>query len=517
MSDNTRLALGDPLENDEKKATMSMICVCIGRGRHKHVIAEHTHLVEQGAKLCELRLDYISGEVNLKRLLDHRPGPVIISCRRQADGGKWQGTEAERMVLLRTAIAEGVEYVDLEEDVAEAVPRFGTTKRIVSLHDFSKTPSDLPAVHARLAAKQADIVKIATMANNPNDNVRMLSLIAQSSVPTVGMCMGDMGMPTRILAGRFGAPFTYATFHHERALAPGQLSYKQMTEIYHYDSIDKDTEVFGVIADPIGHSLSPVIHNAAFHAAGMNRVYVPFRVPKEHLQSFLGDCRVLGIKGLSVTIPHKETVLKQCTKVDRAVAGIGAANTLLFQQGDLIGHNSDHAAAMDSLLKAMKLADSEHPFASRTALVLGAGGAAKAIAFGLSHRGANVVVAARNVDKAKFFVDHFQSRAVDWDARHTINADILVNCTPIGMHPNVDETPFDKHHLRPSMVVFDTVYNPEQTLLVKQAREKHSIVITGVEMFVRQAAIQYHYFTGQAAPADLMRETLKRTIGAIRP
>ncbi|MCA9147954.1 MAG: shikimate dehydrogenase [Planctomycetales bacterium] len=493
-----------------------MICVCIGRGRHKQMIAEHAHLVEQGAKLVELRLDYIAGDVNLKRILENRPGPVIISCRRQEDGGKWSRTEAERQVLLRSAIASGVEYVDLEEDIADDVPRYGNTKRIVSLHDFHKTPADLAAVHARLAAKSADIVKIATMANNPSDNVRMLNLIASSEVPTVGMCMGDMGMPTRILAGCFGAPFTYATFHHERALAPGQLSYKQMTEIYHYESINEQTEVFGVIADPIGHSLSPVIHNAAFVDGGMNRVYVPFRVPREHLHQFIEDCSRMRIKGLSVTIPHKEAVLKQCTKVDRAVAGIGAANTLLFQDGQIIGHNTDHAAAMDSLMKAMKLPASETPFVGKTAMVLGAGGAAKAIAFGLTHRGANVIVAARSPEKAKFFADHFKCRIIEWENRHSVNADILVNCTPLGMHPNVDDTPYDRHHLRPSMVVFDTVYNPEQTLLLKQAREKHCLTVTGVEMFVRQAAIQFHYFTGEAAPAELMRETLKRTIGAIR-
>ncbi len=495
-----------------------MICVCIGRGRHKHVIAEHAHLVEQGAQLVELRLDYIAGTVNLKRLLENRPGPVVVSCRRECDGGKWSGSEADRQVLLRTAIVEGVDYIDLEEDVAAAIPRYGKTKRIVSLHDFKKTPDDLPAVHARLAAKQADIVKIATMANNPHDNVRMLQLIASSKIPTVGMCMGDMGTPTRILAGRFGAPFTFATFHHERALAPGQLSFLQMTEVYRYDQIDSETSVFGVIADPVGHSLSPVIHNAAFQSKSLNSVYVPFRVPREHLVQFIRDCPGLGVKGLSVTIPHKEAVLKVCTKVDRAVQGIGAANTLVFQGDQIIGHNTDYRAAMDSLVHAMQLsAQEEHPFRGRQALVLGAGGAAKAIAFGLVHRGANVAIATRSMDKAKALAaEPFKCRLVDWEARHAVNADILVNCTPVGMHPNVDESPYDKHHLRPSMTVFDTVYNPEQTLLIKQAREKHCLVVTGVDMFVRQAALQFEYFTGESAPTDLMRDTLKRTIGAIR-
>jgi 3-dehydroquinate dehydratase / shikimate dehydrogenase len=194
------------------------------------MIAEHRHLVEQGARLVELRTDYIRGEVNMKRLTADRPSPVVIACRREADGGKFPGTEEERVVLLRTAIAEGVEYVDLEEDVAAEIPRFGKTKRIISHHDFRKTPDDLEAIHDRLAKLDPDMIKIATMANRPEDNLRMFRLMTRSRVPTVAFCMGDIGTPSRILAGRFGAPFTYATFHHERVLAPGQLSFQQMVE-----------------------------------------------------------------------------------------------------------------------------------------------------------------------------------------------------------------------------------------------------------------------------------------------
>lgn len=492
-----------------------MICVCIGRGRHKHMMAEHAHLAEQGAKLVELRLDYISGEVNLKRLLRDRPTPVIISCRRQADGGKWTGAENERMVLLRSAIAEGVEYVDLEDDVAGNVPRFGKTKRIVSLHDFEKTPDDLTDVHARLVSLGADVVKLATMANNPNDNVRMLELIANSEVPTVGMCMGEMGTPSRILAAKFGAPFTYATFNHERALAPGQLSFAQMNDIYNYDQIDSETQVFGVIADPVGHSLSPVIHNAAFRETDLNCVYVPFRVPRENLAQFLKDCPKKQIKGISVTIPHKESVVEACTYVDEAVKGIGAANTLIFRDDGPAAYNTDCQAVIDSLTKAMNLPASEKPFVSKTVLVLGAGGVSKAVVYGLVNGGAKVIVAARNLERAKP-IQKLGARLVDWDARHTINCDVLVNGTPIGMHPNVDETPFEKHRLRPSILVFDTVYNPEQTLLIKEARQKNCNVVTGVEMFIRQAARQFELFTEQPAPADVMRDVMKKTIGPVK-
>ena len=487
-----------------------MICVSIARGRHRHVIAEHRHLVQQGAKLVELRLDYISGEVNLKRLLVDRPSPVVVTCRREIDGGKWAGTEEKRLMLLRSAIADGADYVDLEEDVASKIPRYGKTKRIISVHDFRKTPDDLAAIHQRLSALDPDVIKLATMANQPHDNLRMLDLMRNSKVPTVGLCMGDIGTPSRVLAGRFGAPFTYATFHHERTLAPGQLSFQQMSEIYHYDQINAESAVYGVIGDPIGHSLSPLIHNAAFRSLGINAAYVPFRVAREQLMQFLDDAPALGIRGLSVTIPHKELVLKRLAEADDATQGIGAVNTVVFKDGRMLGYNTDHEAAMDSLMSAYS---EKRKLAGQSALVLGAGGAAKAIAYGLKRLGADVVIAGRTSARAQQLADRLKCRAIDWTSRYSFAPDIVINCTPVGMHPNVDATPYDKHHLRPSMVVFDTVYNPENTLLVKDARTQSCTVVSGVEMFVRQACLQFKLFAGQEAPAELMRDMLKRAIG----
>jgi 3-dehydroquinate dehydratase/shikimate dehydrogenase len=481
------------------------------------MIAEHKHLVAEGAPLVELRLDYISGPVNVKRLLADRPGPVIVTCRRERDGGKFAGSEEERLLLLRSAIVEGAEYVDIEEDLAAGVPRYGKTKRVISYHDFRKTPDDLPRLHARMAALDADVVKIATLANHPQDNLRMLQLIRSSQVPTVGICMGDIGTASRILAGKFGAPFTYATFHHERTLAPGQLSFQQMQDIYHYDDIDAQTEVFGVIGDPVGHSYSPLVHNAAFRHLGMNKVYVPFRIPADDLASFLSCAPQLDVRALSVTIPHKEAIVRKLTKIDGAVRGVGAANTVIFEDGMTIGYNTDYRAAMEALEEAMGgVREDRSPVEGRTVLILGAGGVARAIAFGLKRRGATIVIASRTARRTEKLANSVGCRAVDWQARHSVDADVVVNCTPIGMHPNVDDTPYDKHHLRPSMVVFDAVYNPESTVLVKDARSRMCKVITGVDMFIRQAAIQFQLFTGQAAPAAVMRETLRRAIDPVR-
>ena len=492
-----------------------MICVSIGRGRHKQMIAEHRHLVEQGAKLVELRLDYIRTPVNLKRLLEGRRCPVVVTVRREEDGGMWQGSEEARQILLRSAIADSVDYVDLEEDVAANIPRFGKTKRIISYHNFRETPEDLPALHQRLSQLDPDVVKIATMAHSTHDNLRMLQLVKNSDVPTVGLCMGDIGTPSRLLAGKFGAPFTYATFHHERTLAPGQLSYRQMRGIYNYDAINEETEIFGVIADPVGHSLSPTIHNAAFRKLGLNKVYLPFRVPREDLDRFMVDCAALGIKGLSVTIPHKETIMPHVANVDESASTIGAVNTVIYGDGNA-GYNTDYHAAMDSLDTAVELAAGNLPLAGRTALLLGAGGVAKAVGYGLVKRGAKVIIAARSDTRGDSLAKKLKGTFVNWSERYAIqdDIDILVNCTPIGMHPNVDETPFEKEYMGKSFVVFDTVYNPEQTLLIKEARDLGCRTVTGVEMFVRQAALQFKHFTGRDAPLELMQEAVRRSIGA---
>lgn len=494
-----------------------MICVSIGRGRHKQMIAEHRHLVDQGARLVELRLDYIRRDVNLKRLLADRPCPVIATCRREQDGGKWTGSEQARLILLRSAIADGVDYVDLEEDIAGGIPRFGKTKRIISYHDFRETPENLGEIHARLAAWDPDIVKIATMAHHPHDNARMLDLVRKSSIPTVGLCMGDIGTPSRLLAGRFGAPFTYATFHHERSLAPGQLSYGQMTEIYDYDTINEQTEIYGVIADPIGHSLSPLLHNTAFREMELNKRYLPFRVPREYLDAFMADCHVLGIKGLSVTIPHKEEIIGYLHQVDPGARAIGAVNTVVFRGREAVGYNTDLDAAMRSLQGVLGDMPGDKPLQGRHALVLGAGGVAKAVVYGLRQAEVEVTISSRTLERAKQLATKMGCKAIDWESRHKLKQPhIVVNCSPVGMHPNVDETPYERACMRQGMIVFDTVYNPEQTLLVKEARERGCRVVTGVDMFVRQAAMQSRHFTGREPPVPLMRQVMRRAIGAAR-
>ncbi|MEQ8839062.1 MAG: shikimate dehydrogenase, partial [Lacipirellulaceae bacterium] len=245
-------------------------------------------------------------------------------------------------------------------------------------------------------------------------------------------------------------------------------------------------------------------------------VYVPFRVPADNLDQFVGDATRLGIKGLSVTIPHKEAIARHLTKVDPAVKSISAVNTVAFDGSERVGYNTDYNAAMDCLEHNMgEIGTKPSPLNGKRVLILGAGGVARPIAFGLVKRGAKVTVASRTMKRAERLAKSFEIKPVEWENRHKGPQEVIINCTPVGMHPNVDETPLSKTFLKPSMVVFDTVYNPETTLLIKEARERNCITITGVEMFTRQAQLQYYLFTKQETSADLIRKVIKDAIGPI--
>lgn len=495
-----------------------MICVTLGRTRHKMMIAEHRALASDGAELVELRLDWLKRTPELNRLLDERPTPVVVTCRRAAETGKWRGDEDQRRMLLRQAIVLGADYVDLEVDVAGSIPRYGKTQRIISYHNFKETPEDLDDIYADMLKLDGDIFKLATMANTPEDNVRMLRLVSEAERPTIGFCMGELGIPSRILCGKYGSPWTYATFSSERVMAPGQLSFEEMRDVYHYDQIDADTRVFGVLGDPVGHSYSPLVHNAAFRHEGLNCVYLPFRVPRDVLLSTLKEFEALGVEGYSVTIPHKEHVLEYARYVDDSVKECGAANTLYRNpQGKWWATNTDYAAALRVLRDALAL---KHPddaqLAGKKVLLLGAGGVARAIGLGVVRAGAGLTVANRTNKRGKELAEQLNCQHINWENRGTVLADILINCTPVGMFPNVEDTPFPQHWLRDGMLVFDTIYNPENTLLLKQAREHACYTVSGLEMFVLQAAEQFDCFVNQPAPIDVMRDTLRRGISPVR-
>jgi 3-dehydroquinate dehydratase/shikimate dehydrogenase len=498
---------------------MAMICVTIGRGRHSSLAEEWKAAAAAGVKLVELRVDCLRREPDLKRILADRPTPLIFTLRRGVDGGLFRGSEEKRQQLLREAIALGVDYVDLEMDIASKIRRFGKTKRIVSYHNLKGTPTEIPDIAEQCDEMDADVVKIATQASSLGDAVRVLDLGTRAEVPTITIAMGEVGVFTRVLGAKFTAPFTYAGFNPERTFAPGMLNYRTLERDYFYDQIDKETEVFAVVGDPIEQTLSPAIHNAAFRHLGMNKVLVPFLVPAGTIGAALKELAWLNIKGWSVTIPHKEDLVRLLDAKDGAVDRTGSCNTLIIKDGKKTGHNTDYRAAMDVLEEGMggRTEAGDSPLMEKQVIILGAGGVARSIAFGLARRGASVTITNRHDERATSLAEEVGCRTVNWGQRASTLADVIVNCTPVGMHPDVDDTPVPPAAFsRSGMVAFDTIYHPENTMFLKLARERGCTAINGVDMFVRQAAEQFKLYTGQDAPVDVMRAALKRRLGPVR-
>lgn len=492
------------------------ICVVIGRTRHKMVTVEIEEAAKRGARFLELRLDFIARAPDLRRLLRDKPCPMIATVRRRQDGGRWNGTEDARQMLLKHCIVGGFDWVDLETDIADQIRRFKGVKRIVSYHNFTDFPEDLEEIYAAMCEQDADVLKVVVSAQMPAHNLRVLNLLRGAKRPTVAFCSGDIGYPSRILSLKFGAPFTYAAFNKERGVVPGMPAFDELKRVYHPGDIDAETSLFGVVGDPVAQSLSPLVHNAAFRELKINSRYVPFRVPRGQLPGFLEAFNALDIRGYSVTIPHKEAAAQASHAHDETVELTHAANTLLRRPHGFFGVNTDFQAVLDCFAHHLGQPTDKMPdLHRRQVLVLGAGGIARAVAHAVHRAGGTVYVAGKTLDRATKLAGEISAEALDWNARHREGCEIVVNCTPVGMHPNLDDTPVHASFLKPGMLIFDSVYTPETTMLMREARARGCQTITGVELFVRQAAKQFQLFTGKDAPVDLMFRVVRRALSPV--
>ncbi len=481
-----------------------MICIPI-TARDNDAAGEQ---ISRAAPLCdiiELRLDYIS-RPDVEGLIRSRPLPVIATCRPGREGGLFVGEEADRLDILRRAAAAGAEYIDVELDSVAELGR-APARRIVSHHDFEQTPDDLGNIYQSLAETGADVVKLATKANSVLDNLRMFELLERSDRPTIGLCMGDDGRISRILAGRFGGLLTFAALDDASASAPGQLTVQTLREMYRYERITPKTDIYGVVANPVAHSMSPAIHNAAFRELDLDAVYLPFRV--DDPLAFYAAFRHI-VKGYSVTIPHKVTSMQAMDELDPKVNEVGALNTIVVRDGKLVGCNVEWLAAIEALEAG--IGEDASYLRGRRVLVIGAGGATRAICVGLREREAIVTIANRTAEKARRLAVDLGAGWLPLADLRSIEADVIINTTSVGMHPNVDACPVDVSLLRKGMVVCDIVYNPLETLLLREAKAHECAVVDGLGMFVRQAANQFRLWTKREPPIELMTDLVMRIL-----
>ncbi len=470
---------------------------------------------EAGADMVECRLDYLAAapdENALQILLSDRPLPVIVTNRPTRQGGRFAGDESARLNVLATAARLGADYIDVELDVPPSRGPKGRT--ILSHHDFTGRPAGLDKIVAELNASKADVCKITFSANGPEDALAALAVLRNATKPTLALAMGEAGLASRILAGKFGAFGTFAALGRGEESAPGQLTVEQMKGLYRWDSVGPATEVYGVIGCPVAHSMSPAIHNSAFTAEGMNAVYVPLRIEpgKENFNRFMdavADAPWADFRGFSVTIPHKENAFARvgAENTDDLSRRIGAINTIAIAgDGSLSGTNTDYAAAIDALCAAMEI--DRDALAGLSAAIIGAGGVARAIVAALRYYRADVTIYNRTFSRAEKLADEFDAKAQPLDKVPQITSEIIVNCTSIGMHPGVDESPLPVDVLSRVKVVFDTIYNPVQTRLLREASNAGCVCVSGMEMFINQAVAQFEFWTSRPAPREIMRQVV---------
>jgi len=461
-----------------------------------------------GADAVEFRMDYCRrvGEW-FEEVVRGASLPVVAADRDPAEGGCSPRPPAERMEVLRRAARAGAAYVDCEYRFLSLLGEIpGGTRVIASVHDFTGMPDDPGKLMAEIARSRADVVKAAFTARCATDNFRLFAAMEKCPKPVIGICMGAAGEASRVAGRKWGNVLTYASDGEGEGTAPGQVSVRELREVYRYHAVGRNTVLYGVAGDPVAHSASPLVHNAAIAARGCDALYVKFLV-EEDVGTFLAAAADMGVAGLSVTIPHKVAVMEHVEHVDDLCRRVGAANTLYREEGSWKAANTDVAAAVGSLRRAAG------DLRGKKAAVLGAGGAARGVCIGLRDAGAEVLVVNRTVSKAERLARETGAEWCGYGDFTGAGCDILVNTTPVGMWPRTGEMPVDEGVLREGMVVFDLIYNPPRTRLLRAAEERGCTVVSGVDMFIAQAEEQFRIWFGEAPPPGLMRAAWERERG----
>ncbi|KAF8392533.1 hypothetical protein HHK36_022878 [Tetracentron sinense] len=484
---------------------------------------------ESGADLVEIRLDFIknfSPRQDLEILIKKCPLPTLITYRPSWEGGQYEGDDNRRLDTLRLAMDLGADYIDVELQVAHEFnnsirgKKPEKSKVIVSSHNYQRTPSveEIGNLVARIQGTGADIVKIATTALDITDVARVFQITVHSQVPTIGLVMSDRGLISRLLCPKFGGLLTFGALEAGIVSAPGQPTIKDLLCLYNFRQLGPDTKVFGIIGKPVGHSKGPLLYNEAFKSVGFNGVYVPLLV--DEVEEFFNTYSSTDFAGFSCTIPHKEAALKCCDEVDPIAKSIGAVNCIIRRPSDgkLIGYNTDYVGAISAIEDGLRGSHNTSdgtgsPLAGKLFVVIGAGGAGKALAYGAKEKGAKVIIANRTYNRARELADIVGGDALtlaELDTFHPEDGMILANTTSIGMQPKIEETPVSKKALSSYSLVFDAVYTPKMTRLLREAEESGATVVSGTEMFIRQAFEQFERFTGLPAPKELFREIMAR-------
>lgn len=486
-----------------------MICIPIV-GPTQQKALKDIAAAEPLADFLELRLDLMS-DYDLGNLLKTAKKPCIVTNRTKKEGGQFSGSEEKRVGILKQAMSLGAEYVDIETSTPKNflkpfLESERNAKVILSYHNFTDTPEELEHLYKLMCQMPADILKIVTYARDIANNLAIFDLIDRSKKDNkkiIALCMGERGEISRILSPLLGAFLTFGSLESGKETAPGQITAVNLRDVYRVCDTREAFNIYGVIGNPVMKSMGYLIHNKAFKEKGMTDIYVPFLI--DNVKTFFKDFSPY-FKGLSVTMPFKEDVMAEMDEIDETARKIGAVNTVVRDGNSWKGYNTDVVGAVKALEEKINLK-------GKSVLIIGAGGTAKAIGFGVNEQGAKLTITYnRNKEKGIQLAKELGAKVISIENVGDEKPDVLINCSPVGMNPNIEETPFFSRHLREGMIVFDCVYSPPETLLLREAKAAGCITISGITLFINQAVKQFELWSKQIAPHDAMRDVVVRKI-----
>ncbi|XXG83317.1 hypothetical protein AAC387_Pa10g1100 [Persea americana] len=497
-----------------------LICATLTGETPEEMLASMTRAREEGANLAQLNFHSSHSIDDVQKVIHQRILPVIVYYSLNTSLDLYEESEETKCFeVLRLALELGAEFVEIDLAVANKfisstkLRKHSNSKMIVS-HGGTPLAEELGAFVHLMQSTGADIIKITTDAVVITDVAPIFRLLSQCQVPLIASATGDRGLISQLLSRKFGGYMVYGSVGGNSI--PGLPTLASLRHAYKLEYMNADTKVFGLISNPVGHSKGPILHNPAFRHAGYNGIYVPMRVDdlKEFFRVYSGP----EFAGFSVGIPYKEAIVGCCDEVDPLAQSIGAVNTIVRRPSDwkLIGYNTDCEAGITAIEDALRARPSDNEQASQTSplagklfVLIGAGGAGRALAFGAKIRGARIVIFDIDYERAKSLATAVSGEARPFKEKDNVLPEkgmILANATPVGMHPNSDKTPVTKEVLGAYDLVFDSVYTPRNTRLLKEAEEVGAIAVSGVEMFIRQAIDQFKLFTGGEAPQEFMRK-----------
>jgi 3-dehydroquinate dehydratase / shikimate dehydrogenase len=484
-----------------------VICCSIAASTKSEALKDVLN-VRSKADIIEIRLDYISDLDNsfIEKIISVKTKPLIFTFRKKEEGGVSDKRDEERIDFLKKCVELGADYVDIElssgkDKIDELAKEKGDTKIIISYHNFEKIPENMDEIYEEIKSTGCDIIKIAGKANTIKDNLQIFGLIKKAKSEQekiIALCMGEKGEISRILNVVHGSYLTYGYLYEEKKSAPGQISCEQLKRLYRSDKLELNgIKIYGLVGKPVSESRGFFIHNLIFKKEEMNSIYVNFLV--DNLEEFILDFKEV-LNGFSVTMPYKQEIMKYLDDIDDNAKRIGAVNTVKIEKGQLIGYNTDMYGAIESIEQKIEIKDKE-------VVMLGAGGAARAIGYGIVEKGGNLVIVNRTLEKGKKLAlelncDFNEIDKIDWD-----NVNILINTTSVGMMPNINESPIERKYLK-NMVVFDAVYNPLITKMLDMSEKNGCEIISGIKMFIYQAARQFEIWSDRKCDIQFIEETV---------